>query len=249
MVNQGTNNVSEMMKENRKIISAIFGPSEASIRRKKPSNWIHHSGSCIDAMTYFIYIHAAYICEESGAQRLTDAEIKLTPIRTIAQQYKILPYDHIFSCFIQEYACCTERRERKRDTHTERVRWRAREYINFKMYNSDSIDWVNYVTHSQSHSFLSRSVARSLSFIPQIKSYTWFYSRFVCYDDFSSSFSPAFIIFFFATKLLCLMRLFACIHAEFHLSLFLMHSTIHLLDVLYIKTCAFLFVHRHRVLL
>lgn len=235
MVNQGTNNVSEMMKENRKIISAIFSPSEASIRRKKPSNWIHHSGSCIDAMTYFIYIHAAYICEESGAQRLTDAEIKLTPIRTIAQQYKIFAIRPYFLLFYSRI-CMLYGTGRKKERHTERerVRWRAKEYINFKMYNSDSIDWVNYVTHSQSHSFLSRSVARSLSFIPQIKSYTWFYSRFVCYDDFSSSFSPAFIIFFFATKLLCLMRLFACFHAEFHLSLFLMHSTIHLLDVLYI---------------
>lgn len=97
--------------------------------------------------------------------------------------------------------------EKERETHTERerVRWRAKEYINFKMYNSDSIDWVNYVIHS--HSFLSYSIVHTLALTHSAhKSYTWFYSSFICYNFFCLT-----VDLIFAA---------CCIHADFHLSLF-----------------------------
>lgn len=44
------------------------------------------------------------------------------------------------------------------------------QYINFKMYNSDSIDWVNYVTHSHSFLYSFRSVLWCLSRAPYLLS-------------------------------------------------------------------------------
>lgn len=92
-----------------------------SINKKKKAVQLNPSFGIMSMQWHILYTYTPhYICEESGAQRLTDAEIKLTPIRTIAQQYKIFAIRPYFLLLYSRICMLYGTgRKKERDTHTE----------------------------------------------------------------------------------------------------------------------------------
>lgn len=81
----------------------------------------------------------------------------------------------------------------------------VRAYINFKMYNSDSIDWVNYVTHSHSSLLLGWCVRYIRSRLLSLYiNRTLDFTLVLCYDFFSAPFCC--IPSFFAHFIRCFFR-------------------------------------------